>query len=76
MKSVAEHLPSLRSVKVVEQLRERIRYRHYSIRTEQAHVHSVRAYIRFHECDGKSLLTGVELPGILLSGLGRPHVLK
>jgi integron integrase len=41
-------LPALRSVKVLDQLRERIRYLHYSRRTEEAYVHWVRAFIRFH----------------------------
>ena len=29
-------------------MRERIRYLHYSLRTEQAYVNWVRAFIRFH----------------------------
>jgi hypothetical protein len=48
MKSSTAPLPPLRSVKVLDQLRERIRYLHYSLRTEQAYVHWVRAFIRFH----------------------------
>lgn len=32
----------------LDQLRERIRYKHYSIRTEQAYVHWARAFIRHH----------------------------
>lgn len=31
--------PGLKSVKVLDQLRERIRYLHYSRRTEEAYVH-------------------------------------
>ena len=42
--------PPLRSVKVLDQLRERIRYLHYSLRTEQAYVNWVRAFIRFTVC--------------------------
>src|SRR5688500_10272177 len=41
-------LPALRSVKLLDQLRERIRYCHYSLRTEQAYVFWVRRFIRFH----------------------------
>jgi integron integrase len=48
MKTSTISLPPLRSVKVLDQLRERLRYQHYSIRTEQAYVHWVRAFIRFH----------------------------
>jgi integron integrase len=41
-------LPALRSTKVLDQLRERIRLLHYSRRTEEAYVHWCRAFIRFH----------------------------
>ena len=48
MKTSTISLPPLRSVKVLDQLRARLRYQRYSIRTEQAYVHWVRAFIRFH----------------------------
>ena len=41
-------MPPMRSVKVLDPLRERIRLLHYSIRMEDVHVHWVRAFIRFH----------------------------
>ena len=41
-------LPPLQSVRLLDQVRERIRYLHYSLRTEQAYVHWVRAFVRFH----------------------------
>jgi integron integrase len=41
-------LPPLRSTRLLDQLRERIALLHYSRRTEQAYVHWVRAFIRFH----------------------------
>jgi len=34
--------------RLLDQLREQIRYLHYSIRTEEAYVHWVRAFVRFH----------------------------
>jgi integron integrase len=40
--------PPLKSVRVLDRLRERIRYLHYSIRTEEAYVYWVRYYIRWH----------------------------
>lgn len=40
-------LPALRSTKILDQLRERIRLLHYSRRTEEAYVHWCRAFIRF-----------------------------
>jgi integron integrase len=33
---------------LLDQVRERVRYLHFSIRTEQAYVHWVRAFVRFH----------------------------
>lgn len=44
----AQVLPPLRAERLLDQLRERIRYLHYSRRTEQAYVHWCKAYIRFH----------------------------
>jgi integron integrase len=41
-------LPLLRAERLLDQVRERARYLHYSLRTEQAYVHWVRAYVRFH----------------------------
>ena len=61
MKTATAPLPPLRSVKVLDQLRERIRYLHYSLPTEQAYVHWVRAFIRFH---------GVRHPATLGSEVG------
>jgi len=39
---------ALRSTKLLDQLRERIRLLHYNRRTEEAYVHWCRASIRFH----------------------------
>ena len=36
------------AVRLLDQVRERVRYLHYSIRTEEAYVHWVRAFVRFH----------------------------
>ncbi|MBI4236848.1 MAG: integron integrase [Deltaproteobacteria bacterium] len=38
----------LTSKRLLDQLRERIRYLHYSLRTEQAYVYWVRFFIRWH----------------------------
>lgn len=48
MKTGNVTLPPLQAPKVLDQLRERIRYLHYSLRTEEVYVHWVRAFIRFH----------------------------
>lgn len=40
--------PPLQSVRLLDQLRERIRYLHYCLRTEQAYLYWVRFFIRWH----------------------------
>ncbi len=41
-------LPPLKSVRLLDQLRERIRLRRYSLRTEEAYVYRARAFVRFY----------------------------
>jgi integrase len=41
-------LPPLQAPRLLGQVRERVRYLHYSLRTEQPYVHWVRAFVRFH----------------------------
>ncbi|EFH3516398.1 hypothetical protein GQW76_27675 [Escherichia coli] len=65
MKTATAPLPPLRSVKVLDQLRERIRYLHYSLRTEQAYVNWVRAFIRF----GTVAKLAMRQPFVLFKGL-------
>lgn len=40
--------PPLTAVRLLDQVRERIRYKHYSLRTEQQYVYWVRTFVRFH----------------------------
>lgn len=40
--------PSLHSARLLDQVRERIRYCHYALRTEQAYVFWIRRFINFH----------------------------
>ena len=51
--------------RLLDQLRERIRYKHYSIRTEQAYVHWVRAFIRHHGLRHPGELGAVEVEHFL-----------
>ena len=48
-KSVKKHMPPVRSARILDQLRERIRYLHHSLRTGKAYVYRARAFIRFHD---------------------------
>ena len=41
-------LPPLKSIRLLDQVRERIRYLHYSLSTERAYVHWIRTYVRHH----------------------------
>jgi len=40
--------PRLHSLRLLDQLRERIRYCHYSLKTEKAYLYWTRRFIRFH----------------------------
>jgi integron integrase len=40
--------PPLQATRIMAQLRERLRYLHYSLRTEEAYLHWVRFFIHFH----------------------------
>jgi integron integrase len=46
--AVRSQLPPLQATRLLDQLRERLRYLHYSRRTEEAYVYWCRAFIRFH----------------------------
>lgn len=41
--------PPLQSTRLLDQLRERIRYLHYSLRTEKTYVYWARSFIRWHK---------------------------
>jgi integron integrase len=58
-------LPSLTSVKVLDRLRERIRYLHYSLRTEKVYVYWVRYFIRFHGRRHPAEMGGPEVEAFL-----------
>lgn len=53
------------SPKLLDQLRERIRYRHYSLRTEQAYVHWVKRFIFFHDKRHPREMGGPEVEAFL-----------
>lgn len=54
-----------RPVRLLDQLRTAIRYRHYSYRTEQAYVGWVRRFIRFHGCRHPNGLGGDDVVAFL-----------
>ena len=44
--------PVLRSTRLLDQVRERVRYLHYSLSTEKAYLYWVRFFIRWHGRSG------------------------
>ncbi len=42
----------LKSIRLLDQVRERIRYLHYSLSTEKVYVHWVKFFVRWHGRDG------------------------
>lgn len=58
-------LPPLQSTKLLDQVRERVRYLHYSIRTEQAYVYWTRGFILFHGKKHPKALGGAEVEAYL-----------
>lgn len=67
-------LPPLKAVKVLDQLRERIRYLHYSIRTEDTYVKWVRDFIRFHDRRHPATMGGAEVEQFLSDLANTRHV--
>ena len=65
MKGSTVPLPPLRATRLLDQVRERIRYLHYSIRTEQSYVHWVRAFVRFHGLRHPGEMSGPEVEAFL-----------
>jgi integron integrase len=58
--------PPLQSKRLLDQLRERIRYCHYSLRTEQAYVFWARRFIRFNSLRHPREMGAPEVEGFLI----------
>ena len=59
-------LPPLRSVRVLDQLRERLRLMHYSLRTEEVYAYWLKAFIRFHGVRHPAEMGGPEVEAFLM----------
>ena len=64
MKSVAPRT-ALRSSRLLDQVRERVRYCHYSLRTEQSYVYWIRFFIRFSGVRHPRLMGAQEVEAFL-----------
>jgi integron integrase len=51
--------------RLLDQVRHQVRYRHYSIRTEEAYVHWVRAFVRYHGLRHPAELSRAEVESFL-----------
>jgi integron integrase len=71
---VAEALPVLHSVRLLDRLRERIRLLHYSRRTEEAYVHWCRVFVRFHGLRHPADMAGPEIEAFLSWLVNERHV--
>ena len=58
-------LPPLRATRLLDQLRERIRYRHLSLSTERSYAYWIRSFIRFHGLRHPRELGGAEVEAFL-----------
>jgi hypothetical protein len=58
-------LPPLQAGRLIDQVRERIRFLHYSRRTEDAYVHWVRSFVRFSGLRHPRDLGGLEVEAFL-----------
>ena len=46
--------PPLLSTRLLDQVRERLRYKHYSLKTEKAYLYWVRFFIRWSALQGRA----------------------
>jgi integron integrase len=60
--------------RLLDKLRERIRYCHYSLRTEQAYVFWVRRFVRFHQVRHPREMGRAEVESFLVDLATRQHV--
>ena len=64
-KHPARGVPAPNPPRLLDLLRLQVRYLHYSLRTEQAYVQWVRAFIRFHGLRHPAELSGSEVEALL-----------
>jgi hypothetical protein len=57
--------PPLRAARLLDQVRERLRYCHYSLSTERSYVYWVRWFVRFHGLRHPREMGGAEVAAFL-----------
>lgn len=58
-------LPPLRAARLLDQVRERVRGMHFSLRTEAAYIYWCRAFVRFHGLRHPAEMGGPEVEAFL-----------
>ncbi len=59
--------PLLRAARLLDQVRERLRYAHYSLSTERSYVYWVRWFVRFHDLRHPREMGSAEVQAFLTS---------
>ena len=67
-------MPPLQSVRILGQLRERIRCLHCSVRTEEAYVYWTRTFIRFHGLRHPAEMGKAEIEAFLMSFVSKRNI--
>ena len=68
--------PALRATRLLDQVRERIRYKHSSVRTEQAYVQWVKVFVKWSGLRHPRDMGGPEIEAFLTMLVIYAHVLK
>ena len=63
--------PALQSTRLLDQVRERARYLHYSLRTEKAYLYWIRYFVRWHGLRHPRDMGAPEVQAVVEDGLTR-----
>jgi integron integrase len=70
----SRNIPALQSTRMLDQVRERTRYLHYSLRTEKAYLYWIRFFIRWHAMKHPRDMGGPEVEAFLTMLATQRHV--
>ena len=72
--SAKKHIAPLQSVRILDRLREQIRYLHCSLKTEEAYVYWTRTFIRFHDLRHPAEMGTAEIEAFLMSLVSKRNI--
>ena len=67
-------MPLLQCVRILEQLRERIRYLHYSLRTEEVRVYWASTFVHWHGLRHPGEMGKAEIEAFLIALVSKRNV--